>query len=52
MIIAFIDAANAVPMTRAYSLKNVMFLVAWNIVAMRSSRNAITEATPATTAVN
>ena len=52
MIIAFMDAANPVAIILAYCLKNGIFLVAWNIVAIRTNRKAMTETTPTITAVS
>ena len=46
------DAAKPVANIRAYFLKNGRFLVARNIVAIKTNRNAITETTPTITAVN
>ena len=51
-MIALIDAASPVANIRAYSLKKVMFCVAWNIVVIKTNRNAITDTTPTITAVN
>jgi hypothetical protein len=52
MITAFIDAAKPVANILAYFLKNGMFLVTWNIVAIKTNRNAMTETTPTITAAN
>ena len=52
IMIALIDAASPVANILAYSLKKVMFCVAWNIVVIKTNRNAITDTTPTITAVN
>ena len=53
IMIALIDAATPVAKTRAYFWKNSgNVLVAWNMVAMRISRNAITDTTPSITALS